>query len=226
MLGEFTTAHTPLASERVYQRTAVEYLQVPTLVLGAGLLGIAVARWLPWPGLLPLTTLTLWLGTIALYYHFTEYIGPTLGGPPEVVQPRTWLALWPVWFASNQGILPRQPLGQEMWHLAYLLGLGALAGTAAVLRTDGPRRSVWAAAAGIAAQPSPAGCNSAEGPPTGSSIRACLQHAHHCLRPAVTKNHPAVAADSLVDGIGSRRSAAWPSVVNSDQGNDARTPSM
>jgi hypothetical protein len=61
------------------------------------------------------------------------------------------LSLWPVWFASNQGMLPRQPLGQEMWHLTYLLGLGALAGVAALLRTDGPRRALYATAGTVAA---------------------------------------------------------------------------
>ena len=148
VLGEFATAHTAVASDRVYQRTPLEYLQVPAIVLGAGLLGIAVARWLPWPGMLPLTALVLWLGTIAMYYQFTA-VQQSSG--PEVVPGRTWLAFWPVWLASNQGMLPRQPLDQEMWHLTYLLGLGVLAGIAALLRTDGPRRALCAAAGAIAA---------------------------------------------------------------------------
>ena len=43
-------------------------------------------------------------------------------------------------------MLPRQPLDQEMWHLTYLLGLGLLAGIAALLSTAGPRRALYAAA--------------------------------------------------------------------------------
>lgn len=148
VLGAFTTAATAVPDDRVYQRDALEYLQVPALVLGAGLLGIAVARWLPWPGMLALTTLVLWLGTIAMYYPFRA--GPSAGGP-ELVHARTWLSLWPVWLASSHGILPRQPLGQELWHLSYLLGLGALAGLAAVLRTGGPRTALYAAAGLVAA---------------------------------------------------------------------------
>jgi hypothetical protein len=137
MLGEFTTAATPVRSDAVYQRTALEYLQLPALVLGAGLLGIAVARWLPQPGALPLVALLIWLGSI----------GITQMSDSDLVHGRTWFALWPVWAAGVAGELPRQPLEQEMWHLTYLLGLGALAGIAALLRTNGPRRALWTTAA-------------------------------------------------------------------------------
>jgi hypothetical protein len=34
-----------------------------------------------------------------------------------------------------------------MWHLTYLLGLGLLAGIAALLRTRGARRALWAGVA-------------------------------------------------------------------------------
>ncbi|MCA2216274.1 hypothetical protein [Jidongwangia harbinensis] len=141
VIGEFTTAHPERPIDVVYHRTALEYLQVPAVVLGAGLLGIAVARWLPWPGALPLTVFLVWFGTETMYW--STYTG--------TVHDRTWFALWPVWMASNapSGMLPRQPLGQEMWHLTYLLGLGALAGVAAMLRTGGARRA-WCAAAAAA----------------------------------------------------------------------------
>ena len=56
------------------------------------------------------------------------------------------------WFsAGTYGLLPPQPLHREMWHLTYLLGLGVLAGIAALLRTPGPRRVLYAAGAAAAA---------------------------------------------------------------------------
>jgi hypothetical protein len=140
VFGEFTTAVTPVRSDAVYQRGVLEYLQLPALVLGAGLLGIAVARWLPQPGALPLVALLIWLGAI----------GMNQMSDSDLVHGRTWFTLWPVWAAGTQGMLPRQPLHQEVWHPAYLLGLGALAGIAALLRTTGPRRALWTAAAVIA----------------------------------------------------------------------------
>jgi hypothetical protein len=139
IIGEFSTATTVVPNNAVFQRTLLEYLQIPALVLGAGLLGIAIARWLPWPGVLPVAVLIVWLGTIALYQY---------SGPENVVPTRTWFALWPAWVASESGMLPRQPLGQEMAHLAYLLGLGCVAGVAALVRTDGPRRVLWIVAGG------------------------------------------------------------------------------
>jgi hypothetical protein len=141
VLGEFATSATAVRNDAVYQRTALEYLQLPALVLGAGLLGIALARWLPWPGALPIATLVLYLGTIAMYQYTAS----------DVVHGRTWLVLWPVRIAGQQGELPRQPLGQEMWHLAYLLGLGVLAGIAALLRVGVHRRALCAAAVVVAA---------------------------------------------------------------------------
>jgi hypothetical protein len=136
VLGELTTADTLERSDAVYQRTAPEYLQLPAIVLGAGLLGIAVARWLPWPGALPLVAVVLWLGTISM----------TQMSETDEMHGRTWFALWPVWADGAAGMLPRQPLDQEMWHLTYLLGLGVLAGLAALLRTPGPRRALWLSA--------------------------------------------------------------------------------
>ncbi|MCU7725234.1 hypothetical protein ODJ79_16010 [Actinoplanes sp. KI2] len=134
LIGAFTTPSTSDPLTAVYQRSAPEYLQLPALVLGAGLLGVAVARWLPRPGALPLAALGLVLEFLLLY-QFTDSM-PT----------RTWFALWPVWVGGTQGMLPPQPAHQEMWHLTYLLGLGVLAGIAALLRTPGPRRALWMAA--------------------------------------------------------------------------------
>jgi hypothetical protein len=122
----------------IYGRGVLEHLQVPVLVLGAGLLGIALARWVPLPGALPLVVLTLWFGTSALY------------APADangVVHAPTWFAPWIVWAAENAGLARNQPLVQEMWHLVYLLGLSVLAGVAALLSTPGNRRGLWTTAA-------------------------------------------------------------------------------
>jgi len=140
-LQRITTADTVVRSDAVYGRTALEYLQLPALVLGAGLLGIAVARRLPLPGALPLVAIVLWLGTI----------GMTEMSETDLMHGRTWFALWPVWPDGATGMLPRQPLDQEMWHLAYLLGLGVLAGIVALPGGDGQRWGRWAVAALVAA---------------------------------------------------------------------------
>ncbi|MCA2216276.1 hypothetical protein [Jidongwangia harbinensis] len=137
VLDGYATPYTAVRNDAVYPRTAWEYLQLPALVLGAGLLGIAVARWLPWPGVLPLTVLVVGFGTIAMYPVTVA----------DSVHASAWYALWPAWFALDVGMLPRKPLDQEMWHLAYLLGLGALAGVASLLHTRGPRRTLCIAVA-------------------------------------------------------------------------------
>jgi hypothetical protein len=121
-------------SNVVIERNPLEYLEIPALVLGAGLLGIAIARWLPWPGTMPVLVLAVWLGTIAMYKS---------AGPDGVIPTQTWFALWPVWVASESGMAMQQPLHREMAHLAYLLGLGGLAGVAALFRSAGSRRAMW-----------------------------------------------------------------------------------
>jgi hypothetical protein len=122
----------------IYGRGVLEHLQVPVLILGAGLLGIALARWVPMPGALPLVMLTLWFGVQGLY-------APADAG--GAVHAPTWFAPWIMWAAENVGLAPDHVLGQEMWHLAYLLGLSVLAGVAALLRTPGNRRGLWIIAA-------------------------------------------------------------------------------
>jgi len=136
VLGLFTTATTSDPLTVVYPRAPLVYLQLPALTLGAGLLGIAVARWLPRPGALPLAAAAVLLCFLTVFQFTASATVPT----------RTWFALWPVWMGGSEGMLPPQPLHQEMWHLAYLVGLGALAGIAALLRTEGPRRTLWTAA--------------------------------------------------------------------------------
>lgn len=142
VVGRFTTTAVANPADAVLPRSVVEYLQFPAVVLGAGMLGVAVARWLPWPGMLPVVVLIMWFGTVALYRS---------AGPDDLVHAPTWFAPWPVFAANEHGNLPSQPLVQDVWHLVYLLGLGALAGIAALLRTGGPRRGLWSAAAGAAA---------------------------------------------------------------------------
>jgi len=135
VLQQFAEMGVPTTDE-VVPRGPLEYLQLPALVLGAGLLGIATARWLPWPGAMPVVVLAVWLGTIAIY--------PFSAG--TVADDRAWFALWPVWLAAKEGMLPQQPLDRELWHLAYLLCLGGLAGVAALLRVPGRHRPLWIAA--------------------------------------------------------------------------------
>jgi len=117
----------------IYGRSVLEHLQVPVLVLGAGLLGIALARCVPLPGALPLVVLILFEGTAGLYAP---------ADASGVVHAPTWFVPWITWAAENAGLASAHPLGQEMWHLGYLLGLSVLAGVAALLRTPGNRRGL------------------------------------------------------------------------------------
>jgi hypothetical protein len=132
-MAPFTSTDTDDPANGIYGRGLLEHLQVPVLVLGAGLLGIALARWAPVPGALPLVMLTLWIGVQGMY------------APADangVVHAPTWFAPWIVWVAENAGLARDHPLGPEMWHLAYLSGLAVLAGVAALLRTPGSRRGL------------------------------------------------------------------------------------
>jgi len=95
-------------------------------VLGAGLLGVALARWVAFPGLLALVVLALWFG------HFAMSIALGLDG--SNVRGTAWLGLMPTWLFSDATMAARSPLPQEMWHLVYLVGLSLLAGVAAVLQ--------------------------------------------------------------------------------------------
>ena len=86
----------------------------------------------------------VWLGTIAMY----QYAGPDNVVPDEDLV----RALAGLGGGAQDGMLPSgSRSGREMAHLAYLLGLGCLAGIAALLRTDGPRRALWIAAGGCGA---------------------------------------------------------------------------
>ena len=123
-------------------RTLLELLQIPATVLGAGLLGVALARWVAFPGVLALVVMALWFG------HFA--VATTLSADGAVVHGPAWLGLMPTWLFSDQSMAARSPLPQEMWHLVYLAGLALLAGVAALLHAPGRRRPLLLAGAGIA----------------------------------------------------------------------------
>lgn len=122
-------------------RGVLEHLQVPAVILGGGLLGIALARWIRFPGALPLVVLALWFG------HFVVAAETATGG---LVSGATWLVLIPTWLFSDATMLTLSPISQEMCHLVYLLGLSLLAGVAALLHAPGRRGPLLATGAVIA----------------------------------------------------------------------------
>ena len=102
--------------------TGWEYVQLPLSWLGIGMLGVAVARWLPWPGvpLAVLVGLIGWTVASAKLIHNSEAGGYLM---PYVISSRD---------AFDLGI--GTPNGQLGWHAGYLLGLCLLALAAALLR--------------------------------------------------------------------------------------------
>jgi hypothetical protein len=124
----------------VYTAADVELERFPTVfeigagplcVLGAALLGVAVARWLPWPGSSALVMLTLivfnWtvepfyddLAQLGFYRDFARW-----GPHPPYVEPAGFNA------------------GSPDWHAVYLLALSLGAGALAMTR-DSARRGLW-----------------------------------------------------------------------------------
>lgn len=101
---------------------AWEYVQLPLIVLGAGLLGLAAARWVPWPGV----PLALFTALIA----WTMWSANSLyrGGDAGFLMP---------YVISRQDVIgfgTATPLGWPGWHAWYLLGLCLLALAAALWR--------------------------------------------------------------------------------------------
>lgn len=127
----------------------LDHVQIPLLVLGGGLLGIALARWAPLPGMPILAPLVLWFA-IGLFI----VAGPT---PSGAAPTRAWLAPWVSWITRDGGTPTTPPVAQNLWHIGYLLGLSLLAGAAALLRTPSGRVGVLAASAGLAAATAVAG---------------------------------------------------------------------
>ncbi len=113
----------------------IDVAQVPAIVLGAGILGIVVARWLTFAGSLFLgfvgmVVVTVWLlapGATALRGWFAPYVTVTWWNDGD----------WKLW-------------GSQAWHLAYLLGLSGLGVCALALRQP-ERRGRWLIAGAVAA---------------------------------------------------------------------------
>ncbi|GGT31914.1 hypothetical protein ACFFV7_35635 [Nonomuraea spiralis] len=102
----------------------------PLCVLGACLLGVAVARWLPWPGAPVLVMLVL--VTVSRVVEPVDSSLTLLGFYVE-------FALWgPPPYLEGVGFI----FGSPAWHALYLLALGLGAGALAMTR-DSRRRWVW-----------------------------------------------------------------------------------
>jgi hypothetical protein len=98
------------------------YVQLPLTWLGAGVLGVALARWLPWPGV----PLAAFVGLIAWTVWSAGLIYRGRSGGflmPYVITSRDVLGLGT---SSSDGHLG--------WHAVYLLGLSLLALAAALMR--------------------------------------------------------------------------------------------
>ncbi|MBA2767807.1 MAG: hypothetical protein H0U35_01490 [Sporichthyaceae bacterium] len=98
---------------------ALEVLSGLLPLLGAGLLGVMVARWLPWPGMAALVMVALVATHIALADRLR-----LLGAFVE----------WAAWPASDDssvwaGVIP----GSRGWHVIYVLALCAMAAAGAHL---------------------------------------------------------------------------------------------
>jgi hypothetical protein len=109
--------------------------QVPAIVLGAGVLAIVVARWLPWPGALLAAFVALIFGT------------GWLSSGTDVTAIRPWLAPYVVihWWSDSAWTHG----GSPVWHLTYLLALSGLGVCAVALRQPG-RRARWLVASAVA----------------------------------------------------------------------------
>jgi hypothetical protein len=108
-----------------------ELAALPLCTLGAGLLGVAVARWLPWRGAALLVMLALVAWVVAV------------GNRDDL----RWIGPWSV----SQGFFddPGLAAGSQGWHAVYLLGLGLLAAVAALLRYPSHRRPLLALGAAL-----------------------------------------------------------------------------
>jgi hypothetical protein len=112
-----------------------DVLQVPAIVLGAGILGVVVARWVVFPG-------SLVLGFVALIVG-TGWMQASAGA----LALRPWFAPYIAirWWSDDAWVL----FGSPTWHLAYLLSLSVL-GVCAVALRQRERRGRWLRAGGVA----------------------------------------------------------------------------
>ena len=83
---------------------------------GAAVLGVAIARWLPWPGMAMLATAGLVLWTLSA------------GGSGR------WIAVTVPWIYSSEITDWKFVDVPQLWHCLYLAGLCCLAATAAIYR--------------------------------------------------------------------------------------------
>jgi hypothetical protein len=116
-----------------------ELAVIPLCTLGGGLLGVAVARWLPWRGAALVVVFALIAWVVAVLDRGDLW----------------WTAPW----TMSPGYYHEDGMGagSHTWHAFYLLGLSLLAGVAALLRYPSYRRSllalgvmVWVATLGAA----------------------------------------------------------------------------
>lgn len=97
-----------------------EYIALPLTWMGAGLLGLALARWLPWPGM-PLAALVGLIAWTVWGVHLLD-AGNSAGFlMPYVIS------------AQELGMGTTSAIGHLGWHAVYLLGLCLLALGAALL---------------------------------------------------------------------------------------------
>jgi hypothetical protein len=96
--------------------TAGELAQLPFVLVGAGLLGVLAARWLPFAGGVLVTFLASTLGGLVVFGRFDS-------------------GIWWMWWTTDRTVGDRPPVPGEPWlHVAYLFGLCACATVAAVYR--------------------------------------------------------------------------------------------
>ncbi len=125
---------TPTFGEDVIEPwTITDVLQGPAMVLGAGILGIVVARWLPFPGSL----LIGWFGMVYLTLAMTGQGGATI----------PWLS----WFMVSSGssetsLIPQAAIA---WHTVYLFAWSALGVCVVGLRQSSRKRG-WMVASLVA----------------------------------------------------------------------------
>ena len=139
---------------------------VPVAVLGAAVLGVAVARLLPWPG----APLVVMVGLVAANVWASDH-QPYLGLYVD-------FAVW-----TGTDAIPAMNPGPPGWHLVYLVALVGLAACGALLR-DVSRR--WLPFVGGAAarrsRCSPAHCSCERRRIAGLRGRSCWRAAARCVR--------------------------------------------
>jgi hypothetical protein len=101
--------------------TAGELAQLPLILVGAGLLGVLGARWLPFTGGALITFVAATLGGVVVFGRFDS-------------------GIWWMWWTTGYTFEGVAPVPGEPWlHVAYLFGLCVCAAVAAVYR----HRTEW-----------------------------------------------------------------------------------